>query len=138
MVVFVQQEITFCKSKFLFLAPNYPLFQWQDFSTGQMQEETQELLDEYNELYNWSYNDMCDFIESYEKMTSETTMKHIRDLLMTMDRKWLMSSWKITTLRILKKCIKVNIEMVQNLRPTMPRLWLYKELSRRFTQLDRN
>ena len=34
-------------------------------STGQMQEETQELLDEYNELYNWEYNDMCDFIESY-------------------------------------------------------------------------
>ena len=34
-------------------------------STGQMQEETQELLDEYNELYNWEYKDMCDFIESY-------------------------------------------------------------------------
>ena len=34
-------------------------------STGQMQEETQELLDEYNELYNWSYNDMCDFIEEH-------------------------------------------------------------------------
>ena len=34
-------------------------------STGQMQEETQELLDEYNELYNWSYIDMCDFIENY-------------------------------------------------------------------------
>ena len=34
-------------------------------STGQMQEETQELLDEYNELYNWYYNDMCDFIENY-------------------------------------------------------------------------
>ena len=34
-------------------------------STGQMQEETQELLDEYNELYNWEYNDMCDFIDSY-------------------------------------------------------------------------
>ena len=33
--------------------------------TGQMQQETQETLDEYNELYNWSYNDMCDFIESY-------------------------------------------------------------------------
>ena len=33
-------------------------------STGQMQEETQQLLDEYNELYNWEYNDMCDFIES--------------------------------------------------------------------------
>ena len=34
-------------------------------STGQMREETQQLLDEYNELYNWEYNDMCDFIENY-------------------------------------------------------------------------
>ena len=34
-------------------------------STGQMKDETQELLDEYNELYNWEYNDMCDFIENY-------------------------------------------------------------------------
>ena len=34
-------------------------------STGQMQEETQELLDEYNELYNCEYNYMCDFIENY-------------------------------------------------------------------------
>ena len=34
-------------------------------STGQMQEETQALLDEYNELYNWEYNDMCDFIEEH-------------------------------------------------------------------------
>ena len=34
-------------------------------STGQMQEETQQLLDEYNELYNWEYNEMCDFIENY-------------------------------------------------------------------------
>ena len=34
-------------------------------STGQMQEETQQTLDEYNELYNWEYNDMCDFIENY-------------------------------------------------------------------------
>ena len=33
--------------------------------TGQMQEETQELLDEYNELYNWEYNEMCEFIENY-------------------------------------------------------------------------
>ena len=33
--------------------------------TGQMQEETQELLDEYNEHYDWEYNDMCDFIENY-------------------------------------------------------------------------
>ena len=33
--------------------------------TGQMKEETQETLDEYNELYNWEYNDMCDFIENY-------------------------------------------------------------------------
>ena len=36
-------------------------------STGQMQEETQELLDEYNELYNWEYNDMCDFIENHSE-----------------------------------------------------------------------
>ena len=34
-------------------------------STGQMQEATHERLDEYNELYNWEYNDMCDFIENY-------------------------------------------------------------------------
>ena len=34
-------------------------------ATGQMQEETQQLLDEYNELYNWEYNDMCDFIEKH-------------------------------------------------------------------------
>ena len=34
-------------------------------ATGQMQEETQELLDEYNELYDWEYNEMCDFIENY-------------------------------------------------------------------------
>ena len=32
--------------------------------TGQMQEETQELLDDYNTLYDWSYNDMCRFIEN--------------------------------------------------------------------------
>ena len=47
--------------------------------TGQMQEETQELLDEYNETYDWSYNDMVDFIkehgeedfrEYYEKYSS--------------------------------------------------------------------
>ena len=36
-------------------------------ATGQMKEETQELLDEYNELYNWSYNDMCDFIENHSE-----------------------------------------------------------------------
>ena len=34
-------------------------------STGQMREETQKTLDEYNELYSWSYNDMCDFIENH-------------------------------------------------------------------------
>ena len=33
--------------------------------TGQMQEETQELLDEYNEEYCWEYNDMVDFIKEY-------------------------------------------------------------------------
>ena len=35
--------------------------------TGQMQEETQELLDDYNTLYCWEYNDMCDFIENHSE-----------------------------------------------------------------------
>ena len=33
--------------------------------TGEMQQETQETLDEYNELYDWEYNEMCEFIENY-------------------------------------------------------------------------
>ena len=33
--------------------------------TGQMQEETQKYLDDYNLLYDWDYNEMCDFIEDY-------------------------------------------------------------------------
>ena len=40
--------------------------------TGQMQEETQELLDEYNELYNWEYNEMCEFIENYGETELQT------------------------------------------------------------------
>ena len=32
-----------------------------------MQEETQELLDNYNNLYNWEYNDMCRFIENHSE-----------------------------------------------------------------------
>ena len=32
-----------------------------------MQEETQELLDDYNTLYCWEYNDMCDFIENHSE-----------------------------------------------------------------------
>ena len=36
-------------------------------ATGQMQEETQELLDHYNNLYNWDYNEMCRFIENYSE-----------------------------------------------------------------------
>ena len=36
-------------------------------ATGQMQEETQELLDHYNNLYNWDYNDMCRFIHNYSE-----------------------------------------------------------------------
>ena len=35
------------------------------FPTGKLQEKTQELLDEYNETYDWSYNDMVDFIKKY-------------------------------------------------------------------------
>ena len=37
----------------------------QGLPTGQMQEETKELLDEYNEEYCWEYNDMVDFIKEY-------------------------------------------------------------------------
>ena len=37
----------------------------QGLPTGQMQEETKELLDEYNETYCWEYNDMVDFIKEY-------------------------------------------------------------------------
>ena len=37
----------------------------QGLPTGQMEQETQELLDEYNESYCWEYNDMVDFIKEY-------------------------------------------------------------------------
>ena len=37
----------------------------QGLPTGQMEEETKELLDEYNETYCWEYNDMVDFIKEY-------------------------------------------------------------------------
>jgi len=36
-------------------------------ATGQMQELTQEKLDDYNTLYCWDYNDMCDFIENHSE-----------------------------------------------------------------------
>ena len=35
--------------------------------TGQMEEDTQELLDFYNSHYNWEYNDMCRFIENHSE-----------------------------------------------------------------------
>tara|TARA_R100001440_G_C2446067_1_gene107232 strand:- start:6 stop:422 length:417 start_codon:yes stop_codon:yes gene_type:complete len=35
--------------------------------TGQMQELTQEKLDDYNTLYCWEYTDMCDFIENHSE-----------------------------------------------------------------------
>ena len=35
--------------------------------TGQMQEETQQLLDSLNLLYNWDVNKMCKFIEDYSE-----------------------------------------------------------------------
>ena len=37
----------------------------QGLPTGQMEQETQELLDEYNESYCCEYNDMVDFIKEY-------------------------------------------------------------------------
>ena len=36
-------------------------------ATGQMQELTQEKLDDYNTLYCWEYNDMCNFIENHSE-----------------------------------------------------------------------
>ena len=39
----------------------------QGLPTGQMEQETQELLDEYNEEYCWEYNDMVDFIKEYSE-----------------------------------------------------------------------
>ena len=39
----------------------------QGLPTGQMQEETKELLDEYNEEYCWEYNDMVDFIKEHRE-----------------------------------------------------------------------
>ena len=40
--------------------------------TGQMQEETQDLLDSYNQLFNWDYNEMCRFIENYGETYFQT------------------------------------------------------------------
>ena len=39
----------------------------QGLPTGRMQEETKELLDEYNEEYCWEYNDMVDFIKEHSE-----------------------------------------------------------------------
>ena len=47
--------------------------------TGQLEEETKELLDEYNELYDWEYNDMCDFIKEHGE-------KDFREYYETYDR----------------------------------------------------
>ena len=44
---------------------NGELMTRQGLPTGQMQEETKELLDEYNEEYCWEYNDMVDFIKEH-------------------------------------------------------------------------
>ena len=35
--------------------------------TGQMQEDTQELLDHFNSHYNWEYNDMGRFIDNHSE-----------------------------------------------------------------------
>ena len=40
--------------------------------TGQMQQETQKTLDEYHNLYNWDYNEMCRFIENYGETEFQT------------------------------------------------------------------
>ena len=42
--------------------------------TGQMQELTQEKLDDYNTLYCWEYKDMCDFIENHSELRSSVLL----------------------------------------------------------------
>ena len=44
---------------------NGELMTRQGLPTGQMEQETQEFLDEYNEEYCWEYNDMVDFIKEH-------------------------------------------------------------------------
>ena len=46
---------------------NGELMTRQGLPTGQMQEETKALLDEYNEEYCWEYNDMVDFIKEHSE-----------------------------------------------------------------------
>ena len=40
--------------------------------TGQMQESTRELLDDYYHIWNWDYNEMCRFIENYGEAEFQT------------------------------------------------------------------
>ena len=44
---------------------NGELMTRQGLPTGQMEQETKEFLDEYNEEYCWEYNDMVDFIKEH-------------------------------------------------------------------------
>ena len=46
---------------------NGELMTRQGLPTGQMEQETQELLDEFNEEYCWEYNDMVDFIKEHSE-----------------------------------------------------------------------
>ena len=54
-----------CKMHKLFSLSGSMIMTRQGLPTGQMEQETQELLDEYNESYCWEYNDMVDFIKEY-------------------------------------------------------------------------
>jgi len=40
--------------------------------TGQMQESTRELLDDYNNTWDWDYTQMCEFIENYGETEFQT------------------------------------------------------------------
>ena len=53
--------------------------------TGQMQEVTQDLLDSYNQLFNWDYNEMCRFIENHseEEFQAHTTQSIINFAMIT-------------------------------------------------------
>ena len=88
-------------------------------ATGQMQEETQELLDEYNELYNWSYNDMCDFIENHSEEEFREHYETYNRLVDDYDKNLVDEFIEIMTQNyrtFCKICIKVNMIVVQNLQ----------------------
>ena len=85
-------------------------------ATGQMQEETQELLDEYNELYNWEYNDMCDFIENHSEEDFREYYETYDRLCADYDKNLVdefIENYDTDAIEHFEECIKVNMIVVQ-------------------------